>query len=196
VAGWQPIAASAAQQTPNPKPRRAERNGGSCRHPRRPSAMPPPRPLRASSSFPLPRCHPSPLPRHYRRPRLRGYASTSTCDAYHWQWCPLYPRPPMETFRNPWDHLPLGSQCRCRRPARPRQATIPWEFGAPADGNLILSISLFRPGLLLNPASFLAQTSSISLLIAVRYQMSIIHVFAVPCKPRISCSFDFCAISS
>jgi len=54
----------------NPKPRRAERNGGCCRHPRRPSVMPPPRPLHASSSFPLPRRHPTPFPHHYRRLRL------------------------------------------------------------------------------------------------------------------------------
>lgn len=191
MAGWQPIAASAAQQTPNPVARNGTAEVADTRAARQPCR-------RHGHCVPhLPSLYLAAILAHSPATTAgHAYASTSTCDAYHWQWCPLYPRPPMETFRNPWDHLPLGSQCRCRRPARPRQATIPWEFGAPPDGNLILSISLFRPGLLLNPASFLAQTSSISLLIAVRYQMSIIHVFAVPCKPRISCSFDFCAISS
>ena len=86
----------------NPKPRRAERNGGSCRHPRRRSVMAPPRPLHASSSFPLPRRHSTPSPS-----TTAGYVST--CDRL-----PLAMAPGpggdvrSETVRNPRDHLPLA----------------------------------------------------------------------------------------
>jgi hypothetical protein len=95
-------------------------------------------------------------PPSYPNPHATTFASyASTCDRLPLAMARAL-RPRCKVGNRPKSfgticHCPTP-QFRCRRRARPLQATIPWELGAPPDSNLIIPISIRPERVCLLPA--------------------------------------------